>query len=252
MHGRPVLPGDPEGWDFYRAVETVPPAGFELGAIVAMRGSDVIAAAPTFQVAYRLDTPFQGRARQISEWVHARWPRLVSFRALSLGSPMSDNCSIGFAPELSSEERREVFETMLQQLRLEARARRCVLLAVKSIGELGDVLAEPLTQQGYNRVTSVPLVMLKLPFATLEDYFASSPKDTRSYLRRKFKLAEEVRTEYRTSIAGLESQIHALFRSTLDQSKTDHGEFQQVPSDYLKGGGRGRRAGAGDAVLARR
>lgn len=228
-----LLPGDPESWDFYRAIEGVPPSGFQLGAIAAMRGDEVVAAAPTFRVAYRLDTPFQGHLREVGDWVYGRWPRLVSFPVLGLGSPMSDNCSIGFAPEFSDEDRRRIFEGMLQQLVVVARARKCVLIAIKSIGGLADVLDEPLTQHGYQSVTSVPLVMLKLPFRTLDDYFSSLPKDTGSYLRRKFKSVGEIKTEYRSSIAGLESRIYDLFRSTLNQSKIDHGEFQQVQKDYF-------------------
>src|SRR5882724_7029555 len=60
-----LLPGDPESWDFYSAVESVPPPGFKLGAIAALNGEDFVAAAPLFRVGYRIDTPLQGRLREI-------------------------------------------------------------------------------------------------------------------------------------------------------------------------------------------
>ncbi len=46
-----MLPGEPESWDFYSAVESVPPPGFRLGAIAALNGESIVAAAPLFRVA---------------------------------------------------------------------------------------------------------------------------------------------------------------------------------------------------------
>src|SRR5205823_13294912 len=63
-----MLPGEPESWDFYAAVESVPPPGFKLGAVAALDGDHIVAAAPLFRVAYRIDTPLQGRLRQITDW----------------------------------------------------------------------------------------------------------------------------------------------------------------------------------------
>src|SRR5262245_20279886 len=33
-----MLPGEPESWDFYSAIESVPPPGFQLGAVAALDG----------------------------------------------------------------------------------------------------------------------------------------------------------------------------------------------------------------------
>ncbi|HJU29968.1 MAG TPA: hypothetical protein VJ740_00870, partial [Hyphomicrobiaceae bacterium] len=96
-----LLPGEPENWDFYRAAGTVPPPGFTLGAIAAYAEGKIVAAAPLFRTRYRIDTPLQGRLRQVSDWIYERWPRLLSFLVVGIGSPMSDNCALGFASGLS-------------------------------------------------------------------------------------------------------------------------------------------------------
>src|SRR5262245_23091938 len=82
-----MLPGEPESWDFYSAIADIPPPGFRLGAIAALDGDRIVAAAPLFHVAYRVDTPLQGRLRQVTEWIHARLPRLVSVPVIGIGSP---------------------------------------------------------------------------------------------------------------------------------------------------------------------
>src|SRR5262245_16533541 len=100
-----MLAGEPDSWDFHRAVEAVPPPGFKLGAIAAIDRGAVVAAAPLFRIDYRLDTPIQGRMRPACDWIYSRWPRLISRRVMGIGSPLSDSCSIGFAPELEPEQR---------------------------------------------------------------------------------------------------------------------------------------------------
>ena len=228
-----LMPGDPESWDFYSAAEGVPPPGFKLGAIIVSDADTILAAAPLFRVDYRIDTPFQGRLRKLGDWVYSRAPRLVSFPVIGLGSPMSDACALGFAPGLCAGERVAVFDAMLAGLQREAKARHSALIAVKSIGAEAVELAAPLARHGYNRVTTVPVAIIDLPFRSLDEYLASLPKKDRKYLARKQRSAEKVRVEVRSSIAGLEDRLNALFQGTLAESKVDYGDFEQLHPDYL-------------------
>jgi hypothetical protein len=228
-----LLPNDPESWDYYRAVERATPPNLRLGAMTARDGEQIVALAPMFRLAYRLDTPFQGGLRKLSDWVHERWPHLVSLPVVGLGSPMSDNCSIGFAPQFNPQHCCEAFDGMLAHLHRDASGDGSLLMTIKSLGAQGDILQEPLERHDYNRVTSVPLVVLDLPFRSLDDYLATLRPKTAAYLRRKYRAAAKIRPEYRASIVGLEQQIYALFQSTLRQSAVDYGEFEQLTPDYF-------------------
>ena len=228
-----MLPGDPESYEFYRAVESTPPPGFRLGAISVSQGDRILAVAPTFEVDYRLDTPLQGGLRRITNWIHARVPGLMSLSVIGIGSPMSDNCTVGFLRALDAAERASVFATMLDRLKQEARARRISLLAVKGLGGLAYELAQTLGEHGYLRATTVPLAMLPMPFTTFDAWLDSLPKKERIYFRKKLKSAADVRIEYRTSIKGLESQIVALSEATLAQSKVDYGDFDKLHPGYF-------------------
>jgi Acetyltransferase (GNAT) domain len=228
-----TLPGEPESWEFYAAVEGVPPPGFRLGAMAAFSGDTIVAVAPLFRTAYRIDTPLQGRLRQIGDWVHARWPRLVSFPVLGIGSPMSDNCALGFAPGLSDADCARVCDGLLTHLAQLAKSDKSALLAVKSLDRSAEVLDSTLRRHGYKRVTSVPLAMLDLPYRTLDHYLASLPEKTGAYFRRKMRSANKVRIEFRSSVAGLEKRIAELFDNTLKQSKVDYGDFERLDPEYF-------------------
>jgi predicted N-acyltransferase len=228
-----MLPGEPESWDFYTAVEKVPPPGFKLSAIAALDGDRIVAAAPLFRVAYRIDTPLQGRLREIGDWVHARMPRLVSFPVIGIGSPMSDNCALGFAPELSDADCVHAFEALLQHLAQLARADKSALLAIKSLDRSEELLDAALGRWRYKRVTSVPLAMLDLPYRSLDHYLDTLPEKTGSYFRRKLRSVKKIRIEYRSSIVGLEARIAELFDNTLKQSKVDYGDFEKLDADYF-------------------
>ena len=75
-------PGAAEGYDLYRTLESITPPGFRLGALTASQGRDLVAAAPMFRCAFRLDTPFQGRIRPLLDKLHQRYPRLTTLRII--------------------------------------------------------------------------------------------------------------------------------------------------------------------------
>jgi hypothetical protein len=228
-----MLAGDSESYEFYRAVEPTPPPGFRLGAISVNEGDRILAVAPIFQVDYRLDTPLQGGLRRITNWVHARLPGLMSLSVIGIGSPMSDNCTVGFLPGLAPHERASVFAAMLDRLAQEARAHRISLLAIKGLGRLACELGQTLGEHGYLRTTTVPVAMLPLPFGTFDAWLNTLPKKERIYFRKKLKSAADLKIEYRTSIKGLEAQIVALFEATLAQSKVDYGGFDRLDAGYF-------------------
>ena len=143
----------------------------------------IVAAAPLFRVGYRIDTPLQGRLREIGDWVHAHWPRLVSFPVIGIGSPMSDNCALGFAPELSDADCAHAFDgLLLPPVRNWPRPISSALLAVKSLDRSAETLDGTLRRHGYKCVTSVPLAMLDLPYHSLDHYLDSLPDEDRLLL----------------------------------------------------------------------
>jgi hypothetical protein len=170
----------------------------------------------------------------MGDLVYARMPRLVSMDVLSLGSPLSDDSHIGLAPDLSSEARQQVFAAMLRSLAGHARKESVPLIAAKSLDTEEASQFQPVfTTLGYTRVTTIPNVVLELPFRDFRGYLSSLPEKTSEYLQRKWRSASRVCVEYPSSLGGLSSEINALYRSTLAQSRVDYGNFGPVHDDYF-------------------
>ena len=230
-----LFPGSPEDWAFYRAVEDSPPAGFKLGALSfgTLRGP-LLAAVPAFEIDYRLDTPFQGRLRQIADWVDRRRPGLTSLKVLGLGSPLSDSCSLGFADHLNPAERLAILRDMLAWLGAEADRTKAALVAVKSMGDEADAFDATFEAAGFAKVSSVPVVTTEVRAASLEDYLKGLKRQHRSYFRNKLKTLPEIRIEHRRSAAGLEAELVRLYEATLSQSGVSYGEFDRIGPDYFR------------------
>jgi hypothetical protein len=229
-----LVPGRGEDWAYFRTLEAAPPPSFRLGAIVVKAEGAIVGAAPVFQTVYRFDTAFQGHLRQVSNRIYQRLPRLVSMPVLSLGSPLSDNSQIGLASGLSSDQKLAVVGEILRCLKERARVTATPLISAKSLSTSeADEYEAAFKACGYARVTTIPNVILDLPCRDVDGYLASLPEKTRSYLRRKWRAAEKVRIEHRTSVDDVKDDINSLYASTLAHSAVDYGNFGPVHPDYF-------------------
>ena len=229
-----LVDGSVEGYDLYRALETVPPPGFSLGALTVEQQGCMLANAPLFRTRFSLLTSFQGDNRSIAQKIQTRLPNATSLRIIGLGSPMSDNCSISISRDLTPSERDSIRAVLLDQLFVTASQEGAQILVVKCLGPEVVEWDDLLRRRGFSRIRSVPTVVLALPYASLDHYCASLPKKTGAYLERKMRAARNLRIEYRTSIAGLESTIQALHDATLAQSSVDYGDFDKLHPEYFK------------------
>ena len=230
-----LSPGEPESWDFYHAGDQAPPPGFTLGAICVELNGQIVAAAPLFRTVYRFDTAVQtGWRRRVGDWLFATVPALVSMRVIGLGSPLTDHCHLGIEAGLSPTQQGEVLEALLEGLRTQARHERTPLLAAKALTTAqSNAVSGTFERLAYTRVTSLPVVMLRLPYRGEAHYLSSLEPGTAAYLKRKFRPLDKLRIEYRTSIVGLEDQLNALYKETLAHSAVDYGDFGQVGPDYF-------------------
>lgn len=224
-----------EGARYHSALEATAAQDGTVPAAVAVRDRDgIAAAAPLFNLCYRIDTPFQGMLGAWVGWLAERLPRLFGWELLGVGSPLADHCHLALREDLPETAHTGILGSLIDAVEAEAQRRQVALIAFKDLAPqqeraLGPLLAE----RGYARITSLPLAVVEVG-ASEDAYLARLSSATRKDIRRKLKQRGAIRVERRTTVSGLETEIAALYRSTSENSRLRYGEFEDLPTGYFE------------------
>lgn len=230
-----LFPDRAEDWDYFCACEAAAPEGITASAIAVFDGDKLVAAAPLFRTDYRLDMSLEGSLKPIGDWLYRNLPKLVVMPVLGLGSPLTEECPIGFDPALSQDARTQAFNALIKGVERYAAAEKISLLALKDVTDrAAEWMSEPLDRSGFCRVGTLPLATLHLPFKDEAEYLASLSSSMRSDIRKKMRRATKVEIEYRDTIDGIEEEISSLFQETRANRKADYGDFDDVPETYFR------------------
>ena len=222
-----------ESWDYYRAVETSGLPDFAWRYFALREGGRLLAAVPAFITDYRLDTTVQGPWKRVTEQIGRHFPRLLALRLISLGSPVSEICHLGFAPEVAEAEKPASLGALLAGLERHAADQGIGLLGIKDAAAAQSSLWQAAAlAAGYQRLPSLPTAYLPLPYADEAAYLASLSAATRKDLRRKLKGAGAIRIEQRHDIADVLDRVMRLYQETLERSDL---QFERLPAGYFTG-----------------
>lgn len=230
-----LYPAAPHSFDFYRAAERMPARGFTFAAIAVRSQGRLVAVAPVFRVNYRVDAPLGDGLRKAGDWLERQAPSMVVMPVLGIGSPLTDECEIGFAPSLDREGRAAAFATIVDTLTRHASDTGVRVLVLKDVRDRDRPWADHvLRSTGYSRVPSLPTATLALPFESLDDYIASLSPRMRSDLRRKQRQSEGLEVEVRDSIADVADELEQLYWQTHEHRKASYDLFDELPSGYFR------------------
>lgn len=222
-----------ESHEYYTACETAQPQQ-RMGAVGAWLDEQFAAVAPIFTMHYRLDASFQGGSGLLARtgrWVGSR----VQLPVACMGSPYAERCHIGVRPGLNLQERRAAIGALITALEVRARQEGVRLVAVKDVlGARADEISDVLSEKGYVRLPSLPIAALDLSgMRDVEAYLASLSSGTRRDLRRKLRVASQVRLEDRHDISDIKSELLALYQNVRAHSRLDYGELEELPDGYF-------------------
>lgn len=229
-----LFPDELEDWNYYHAVENsgLPEFSWVYFGVRDANGS-LRAAVPAFVTDYELNTTLSGAPRRLADWLTRHFPRLLRQKMLSLGSPVSEVCHLGFAPGTTTDEQRLMLGVILAQTETFARENRVRMIAVKDASAAQDALwAAAAKTHGLRRQPGLPTALIDMRFASLDDYLATLSKATRKDIRRKLKDAAGLRTEWRASIDGIEDEVMRLYQSTYANAEFS---FEELTPEYFRG-----------------
>ncbi|MBV9566858.1 MAG: GNAT family N-acetyltransferase [Hyphomicrobiales bacterium] len=241
------FPGEAESHAYYAACARGLNRGLKEGAVAVHDGARLVAAAPIFRLNFRLDTPFQGALKRFTERLYPFAKGILDLPIIGLGSPYSERCHLGFVADLSAAEKRAAVASLLACLEGHASGGGTGLVAVKDLSVRDEAaFGATISALGWTRGMSLPIALLDLPFADVDDYLASLSGATRKDIRRKLRNAD-IRLEWRDHLVGLEDAVASLYESTRERSRLDYGAFETLPDGYFPSvtralGGRARIA----------
>ncbi|MBV9135723.1 MAG: GNAT family N-acetyltransferase [Hyphomicrobiales bacterium] len=228
------FPGEAECHAYYAACARGSNRGLKEGAVAAYEDGKLVAAAPTFRINFRLDTPFQGPLKRFTERLYPFAKGIMDLPIICLGSPYSERCHIGFQPDLSATGKRAALASLMACLEAHAGAEGTGLVAIKDLSAHDEAaFGTTLLSLGWTRGTSLPIALLDLPFRDEASYLASLSAATRKDIRRKLRNAGSIRVQWRDDLDGVEDVVTSLYEETRERSRLDYGEFELLPDHYF-------------------
>lgn len=235
-----LFPDELEDHAYLRAIERAGLVGFRYLYLAVRDGDRLLAAVPAFVTDYRLDTTVQGGLRRVTEALAKLFPRLLRIPMLSLGSPVTERCRVGFAPDSTPEQRAAWLDAILAHMKNVAAKEKFGMLAVKDAS-----LDEPAWQQvcprhGLRALPGLPGATLDIPWQDVDRYLDSLGASTRKDLRRKWRASTALKIEWRTDLAGIAEDVQRLYRETLAHAELSFEELTPAYFENVLRGMRGR------------
>jgi len=227
------FPATLEGDWWYRALERGRLEGqfcFAYGIIE--RGSQAVGIAPTFLMDVPIDLvapPLVAAALRAGARV---LPRLRYQRTLFVGSPCSDEGTVGLVPETSLA---SVLDPVQDALEERARALDAQMIVWKDFPDESRVdFDRMVATRRLFRATSFPGTRLRLSGPAFEDYVAALPPAKRHRLRRNLRRGNDALPLIDTVVtrpdATVLAEIFALFWQTYEHGKT---KFERLTPEFF-------------------
>ncbi len=224
----------PEGFEYFLACENATPPSFKLSAIAAFADAKPLAGAPIFKTAISLDLVLDGVARSLVRGLGKILPAMSVVPIFGIGTPYSHDSNLTFSPRLDAQERLELLAHLLDALEAESSRQKADIVLLKDVSATIKLLADAtLRKRGYARITALPIATLRIP-ASEEAYFSSISGNMRSNMRRRLKLARNLRVEMRTSCDGIEDELLELRINTMQRAATDYDVFEEISPAYFR------------------
>ena len=225
-----LFPGQAEGWDYFQACERAALVGSQPSALVAYADGVAVAAAPVFQTNYRLDMELPAGLRTFAGMLGRIAPRLATVPVLVMGSPLTEECPLGFHPELGTAQRAQALTALLHGMTALSASLGISMLALKDVADKdARLFDDTILPCGFTRVPTLPVATLHLPYDHEDQYLAALSPNMRRDLKRKMKSLGKVSIEICHSVDGIEDEIIQLFQDTKAKSKADYDSFDDVP-----------------------
>ncbi len=220
---------------FIESARSHPPIGVEIGVVMHHQDGRLVCGAPVFQCTLDLDRLVSQSLRPLLTILSRIAPRYVHIPILGVGLPLLDRCRIIADPQMDAAQRRSALDALIGEALALAENSGAHMTLFKDVPDaLSQEMHDALTRRGFTRVPSLPSTVLDLPFASLDDYFASLNGRLRSELRRKQRQSARVEIEIVDQLDPVAADIDRLLADTWGRRKVDFGGLDEPPAGFAR------------------
>jgi len=179
-----VFPATLEGYDLFKALDESGFEQFSFYYILVYAGQELVGGTVCFLMDYSLDTSISGPLRRVSNAIKRINPNIFSLKAVICGLPMAQG-RIGAVRDPAT-----VTRVIVRRMEQIARKERAAVIAFKDFDRSYLDMLDPLRQEGFSRIDSLPTTELGIRFNDFEQYIETLSPAGRYDLRRKLRKAD--------------------------------------------------------------
>ena len=200
--------------------------GFNLRSIVVLKDGAPILLLPLFETRFDLSTFVEGWIKKSLKVAGRLIPSLFQPRILGVGLLVGEWSEIGIDPQIDAGTLESAFKMAFDALQRLAAELKSDIVALYNFSHYGGLPAEVLNT--FHRAKCQSCARIPIDFKNLEEFLARLSRAARKDLRRKMRVAPEVRVIRSRNISPFLDRIYNLYRATVERSPMAFGAHNRL------------------------
>ncbi len=181
---------------------------------------------PLFETRFDLSTFVEGWIKNSLKVAGCLIPSIFQPRILGVGLLVGELSEIGMDPQVDAGTLDAAFKMAFDALQTLAVELRSDIVALYNFSDYGRLPGEVLNQ--FNRVKCQSCARMPINFSSLEEFLARLSRAARKDLRRKMRVAPEVRVIRSRNISPFLDRIYNLYLQTVERSPMAFGAHNRL------------------------
>jgi hypothetical protein len=187
--------------------------GFNLRSIVVLKDEAPILLLPLFETRFDLSTFADGWIRKSLKVAGRLIPSVFQPRVLSVGSLVGEWSELGIDPQIDEGTLDAACEMAFGALQTLAAELKSDIVALYNFNDYGKIPGEVFNK--FNRLQYRSCARMQIDFNSMEEYLSRLSSAARKDLRRKMRVAPEVRVIRSRNISPFLDRIYKLYLETV-------------------------------------
>ena len=200
--------------------------GFNLRSIVVFKDNAPILLLPLFETRFDLSTFVEGWLKKSLKVAGCLIPSVFHPRVLSVGSVAGEWSEIGIDPQIDEETFDAACKMAFSAMQTLASELKSDIVALYNFNHYGKLPRDVFKK--FNRVRYRSCALLPINFNSMEEYLGRLSRAARKDVRRKMRVAAEVRVIRSSNISAFPDRIYKLYLETVERGPMALGAYKRL------------------------